>query len=152
MKKGLIISSQCLCSPKIPGGYGGSLYCLVESQKEYSLDFLYFGSRNEIGEKSISNLFQKIYHCDLSFSRKPIYKLVEFLKKTPRLLQGYKYNKFPSGLINNVYDFIVFDSFSSLPMKYVLSNNCPKNIAFLIDSNPLHYLRKSRQAGLISKI
>ena len=150
MKKVLVISYQCLSSPKEKKGLGGSLYSMIRAQSSYTIDFLYFGEKDHESEISTSSFYNKIMHIDIRKKESLFKKIVYFIFGKPYLSARYKYNKIKDLSFDTDYDYIVFDSFSSiLAYKYF---NTEKKVAFMIDSMPLHYERRSKRENLVKRV
>ena len=149
MKKVLVVSFQCISSPLNEKGYGGSLYCMIKAQKDYSVDFLYFGQKDYESEQEMSKYYNNIYHHDLSNHNSKVNTLWNLLIGKPKLATGYKYSIIPE-LDNKVYDIAVYDTITSLEMCEFIKSK--KHIAFMIDSTPLYYKRRSKTENIIHRM
>ena len=150
MTKVLVISNQCIASPNSINGKGGSLYCMVKAQNGFDVDLLYFGKKDIESEKDSNSIFGKIIHYDITKKYNKLNFALSFLKLESRLTCNYKFKKIKKLDIFNNYDYIVLDGCASLKIAKYLKKN--KVIAFMIDSIPLNYERRSKFEPFFRKI
>lgn len=144
MQNFLIVSEPCISSPMNRRGIGGSLYCMIKAQKNFTVDLLYLDEKDPESEEEMRRYFRNIYHVDAKKDPAHGSRILSALKGRPRLVGSYDLKKIAfAGIPLEEYDGLIYNTVSVLGLSPLFAGRY--QIAFMIDSMSMFYERRSRR-------